>query len=153
MEIERNGIAFDLDEFLTQPLIAHLATSSPQGPRESPLWFLWEDGYIWLIGTTTDSFPKRISDDRRCAIGFVEFELDRGILRHVGMRGAATIERLNEERLYRLLRRYLGDEVGWNPKFRATVIDDLDLMVRFAPGSVVMRNQSYFKESLRLPDE
>jgi hypothetical protein len=145
MQVDRSGTAFDLDEFLAQPLVAHLASSSPFGPRESPLWFLWEDRYVWFIGTTKDSFPKRIADEARCAVSFVEFTLDRGILRHVGMRGTAIVERLDNERMYRLLRRYLGDETSWNANFKATVIDDLDLMVRFTPESVVMRDQSYFK--------
>lgn len=52
------GDQIDLDEFLARPLVAHLATASPDGPRESPVWFLWEQGSIWLVGTTRDSFPK-----------------------------------------------------------------------------------------------
>jgi hypothetical protein len=30
---------FDLDEHLARPLYAHLAHSSENGPRESPVWF------------------------------------------------------------------------------------------------------------------
>jgi hypothetical protein len=30
---------FDLGEFLSRPLFAHLAHSSDHGPRESPVWF------------------------------------------------------------------------------------------------------------------
>ena len=85
MQIDRSGNEFDLDEFLAQPLVAHLATASAQGPRESPLWFLWEEQCIWLTGTTRDSFPKRIANDCRAAIGFVDFALEAGVLRHVGM--------------------------------------------------------------------
>jgi hypothetical protein len=33
---------FDLDEFLSRPLYAHLAHNSAQGPRESPVWFHWD---------------------------------------------------------------------------------------------------------------
>jgi hypothetical protein len=145
MKIERSGVPFDLDEFLAQPLMANLASSSPSGACDSPLWFLWEEGCIWLIGTSSDSFPKRIASDERCAIGIVEFSLSSGILRHVGMRGTATIASMDRERLHRLLKRYLGREDGWNPTFRRRVIDGLDLMIRFVPESVVMRDQSYFK--------
>jgi Pyridoxamine 5'-phosphate oxidase len=144
MKVERSGNLFDLDTFLARPLMAHLATASPDGPRESPVWFLWEDGAVWLVGTSSDSFPRRIRDDSRCAIGFVEFVLEQGLLLHVGMRGTATIERLDDARLHRLLCRYLGDEKKWNRAFVQTVIDELDLMVRFTPESVVMRDQSYF---------
>jgi hypothetical protein len=145
MMVEQSGEPFDLDAFLARPLMAHLATASTNGPRESPVWFLWEDGAVWLIGSSEDSFPRRIRDDARCAIGFVYFHLERGLLLHVGMRGCATVETLDEARLHRFLRRYLGDEKDWNPTFMQSVVDKLDLTVRFTPRSVVMRDQSYFR--------
>jgi pyridoxamine 5'-phosphate oxidase-like protein len=136
---------FDLDAFLERPLFAHLATASPDGPRESPVWFVWEDGSVWLIGNQGDSFPKRIREDERCAIGIVDFDLRTGFLQHVGMRGVAEVLPIDKGRFYRLLRRYLGDdEATWEPTFRTQVIDVLDLMVRFTPTSIVVRDQSYF---------
>jgi hypothetical protein len=86
MKVHRSGKPFDLDKFLARPLFAHLATGSLEGPRESPVWFLWEDGAIWLIGTSSDGFPKRIANEARCALGFVDFDLGQGFLQHVGMR-------------------------------------------------------------------
>jgi len=136
---------FDIDAFLEQPLLAHLATASSDGPRESPVWFLWEAGSVWLVGNRSDSFPKRVRSDPRCALGIVEFDLSRGRLRHVGIRGTGSVEPLDADRLYRFLSRYLGKhEAGWNPEFRARIIDGLDLMVRIRPLSIVARDQSYF---------
>jgi len=136
---------FDVDDFLQQPLVAHLATASADGPRESPVWFLWEDQAMWLVGNERDSFPKRLRVDRRCAIGLVDFDVQRGVLKHVGIRGVATVLPLDRFRLHRLLHRYLGEnEAMWNPRFRASVIDRLTLMVRIKPASVVARDQSYF---------
>jgi nitroimidazol reductase NimA-like FMN-containing flavoprotein (pyridoxamine 5'-phosphate oxidase superfamily) len=136
---------FDIDCFLQKPLFAHLATMSDAGPRNSPVWFLWEAGALWIVGTSRDSFPKRIRREPRCAVGIVEFDLSRGLLRHVGIRGTGTVEQLDRGRLHRLLSRYLGaDQAAWNPRFRATVIEGLDLMIRIAPASVVVRDQSYF---------
>jgi hypothetical protein len=73
MELVRDtGSHFDLDEesahrlmnYLTRPLFAHLTTASEHGPRESLVWFLWEDEAIWIIGNRkTDSFPGRIATD------------------------------------------------------------------------------------------
>ncbi|MCB0193603.1 MAG: pyridoxamine 5'-phosphate oxidase family protein [Anaerolineae bacterium] len=139
---------FDIDLFLQRPLIAHLATMSEDGARESPVWFLWEDNAIWLVGNTRDSFPKRIQADGRCAIGLVDFDLEGGLLQHVGLRGNATVVPLDQARLYRLLRRYLGDDQSsWSPWFRANIIDGLDLMVHFIPTSIVARDQSYFADT------
>jgi len=56
--------------------MAHLATSCAKGPRDSPLWFLYEDQRIWLFGTDEDSFINRLHDEPRCALSVVEFNLD-----------------------------------------------------------------------------
>ena len=136
---------FDVDDFLQKPLLAHLATASGDGPRESPVWFLWEAGARWLVGTRMTA-PKRLraSPDARSA----SERPPNGVLRHVGIRGVATIEPLDRPRLYRMLRRYLGeDQQAWNHSFRARVIDRLELMVRISPESLVARNQSYFSSS------
>jgi len=59
--VRETGNHFDLDEeatrrlmddVLKRPLFAHLATASEHGPRESPVWFLWEDDAIWIIGNS-----------------------------------------------------------------------------------------------------
>ena len=139
---------FDIETFLRKPLFAHLATASDDGPRESPVWFLWEAGELWLVGNERDSFPERIRAEPRCAVGIVEFELEKGLLRHVGIRGTGNVEALDRARLHRLLSRYLGEnESSWNARFKATVIDRLNLMVRISPTSVVVRDQSYFASS------
>lgn len=135
----------DLDELLARPLFAHLATASDDGPRESPVWFLWEDHALWIIGSRrNDTFPARLEREPRCAIGIVDFDLERGLVHHVGMRGRASLEPFDAERAARLLARYLGERSElWDDRFRAT-LDDLDnLFVRFIPESVVARDQSY----------
>jgi hypothetical protein len=110
------------------------------------VWFLWEHNSIWLIADAKSSFPKRIAVEPRCALGFVDFDVAKGFLQHVGMRGEAIVGPLNVDRLYRLLCRYLGEDRGaWKRPFQEGVIDQLDLMIRFEPASVVMRDQSYFK--------
>lgn len=76
---------------LAKPLMAHLATASPDGgPRHSPVWFLWEDDAIWLVSSRGESLAARLRAEPRCAIGIVDFDCGKGILRHVGMRGAAA---------------------------------------------------------------
>ncbi|MGE4251121.1 MAG: pyridoxamine 5'-phosphate oxidase [Parvibaculaceae bacterium] len=137
---------FDPQEILIKPLMAHLATGSPESPRDSPLWFLWEDGAVWLVGNSDDSFPARLLAEPRCAIGIVDFDIARGILRHVGIRGHADILAMDGARLLRLLERYLGPESAeWNTWFRTEIIQPLDLMIRITPASIVAREMSYFK--------
>jgi len=135
----------ELDEFLARPLLAHLATASDYGPRESPVWFLWEDGAIWILGSRrTDSFPSRLERDPRCAIGIVDFDRTTGLVQHVGFRGRATVEKLDTKREKRLLARYLGpDEEGWDARFRESLGDPDTVFVRFEPETSVARDVSY----------
>ncbi|MGI8997704.1 MAG: pyridoxamine 5'-phosphate oxidase family protein [Pyrinomonadaceae bacterium] len=154
MKIVQAGDNFDVDEtasrrlldqVLSRPLFAHLATASEQGPRESPVWFLWEEAALWIIGNQrTDIFPKRIEREPRCAIGIVDFDIATGFVQHVGFRGRARLEPHDEERMKRLLRRYLGEqEQRWDPRFLAVLGDRNWVFVRFEPETAVVRDQSY----------
>ena len=78
---------FDLDEFLARPLYAHLAHSSEEGPRESPVWFAWDGRAFWIIGGST--FPANLRRDPRCALGIVDWDIASGRSQHVGVRGRA----------------------------------------------------------------
>jgi nitroimidazol reductase NimA-like FMN-containing flavoprotein (pyridoxamine 5'-phosphate oxidase superfamily) len=135
----------DLDDLLARPLFAHLATASEDGPRDSPVWFLWESQAIWIIGSRrTDTFPTRVERDPRCAVGIVHFDRERGLVHHVGMRGRAKIEPFDPQRAERLLSRYLtGSSDTWDPRFRDTLADPDNLFVRFDPETVVTRDVSY----------
>ncbi|MRX71846.1 pyridoxamine 5'-phosphate oxidase family protein [Bacillus lacus] len=116
MEIIKGKRSFDLDEFLKKP---HLSAASSQGPRESPVWFFWEDKCLWIIGTTGDTFPIRIDKNPKCAVGIVEFDPSTGKVLHVGFRGKATLEPFNFDLAKRLFAKYLGsEEKEWDPRFK-----------------------------------
>ncbi|HEV2864170.1 MAG TPA: pyridoxamine 5'-phosphate oxidase family protein [Pyrinomonadaceae bacterium] len=151
--VRETGSHFDLgdgearrlmEEVLSRPLFAHLATASAEGPRESPVWFLWEGGALWIIGNrVTDSFPSRIERDERCAVGVVDFDAETGLVLHVGFRGRARLEGHDPARMERLLGRYMGERGRWDPRF-VEILDDPDyVFVRFEPETAVVRDQSY----------
>ncbi len=138
-------ISFDLKEVLKQPLMAHLSTMCVQGPRNSPVWFLWEDDEIWLVGTERDSYVQRLKDDNRCAIGIVDFDLESGTLKHVSIRGEGFIEPIDKDRLIRFLNTYIGKPDTWRKDFKENVIDELSLMIRVHPNTIQTHDTSYFK--------
>jgi len=142
----------DLDEFLARPLFAHLATVSADGPRESPVWFLWESDALWIIGSQRDdSFPGRVESEPRCAVGIVDYDRERGLVHHVGMRGSASIVPFDPDRATRLLSRYLGtDEPSWDRRFRDTLRDPENVFVHFIPETVVARDVSYERSKVSL---
>lgn len=141
--IERD---FDIEGFLSRPLFAHLATARKNGPCETPVWSLWEAGALWMIASSSSSFPKRLAQDGRAAIGIVDFDRERGFLQHLGLRGFAAIMPMDPDRRTRLVRRYLGSEDGWNPWLNESVIQLQDVLVRFIPETAVARDQSYFRK-------
>jgi Pyridoxamine 5'-phosphate oxidase len=133
-----------LDEILSRPLFAHLATASAHGPRESPVWFLWEGGALWVIGNyETDSFPRRVEAEPRCAVGVVDFDAATGLVQHVGLRGRARLEPHDRARLVRLLGRYMGEVERWDERFVEILGDESYVFVRFEPETAVVRDQSY----------
>ena len=140
---------FDPDHILRLPLMANLATIGRDGPRNAPVWFIWEDEAIWLLGTATGSSVKRLEQDPRCAVEIVHYQNESGVLLHLGFRGTASIEPSSPDRFRRLLQKYLGpDQMTWNDWFIeniAQIDDPTGRMVRLAPESTFTNNVSYFR--------
>jgi hypothetical protein len=129
--------------------MANLATVSDDGPRNAPVWYIWEDAALWMLGNEGSSSVQRLLRDARCAVEIVHYDNARGVLAHLGLRGRATVEPMSPPRFRRLLGKYLGpDEASWNPWFIGTVarIDDPEgRFIRLAPDSVFTNNVSYFR--------
>jgi len=137
---------FDIDVVLEKPLMAHLSTIDKDEPRDSPVWFIWEESCIWIFGTDEDSFIKRVTQEPHCAVGIVDFALQKGILKHVGIRGTAQTGNIDSKRLTRFVSKYLGDDSGnWNQWFVTNIVDPLNVMVRIIPKSIVAKDVSFFK--------
>ncbi|WP_254839324.1 pyridoxamine 5'-phosphate oxidase family protein [Natronomonas marina] len=147
MEVVENTLGADLEAFLARPLFGHLATHHPDGPRESPVWYLWEEGAAWILGdAATDTFPARVEREPACSLGVVDFDAERGLVQHVGVRGHGTVEPFDRDRAERLLARYLGaDRADWDGRFSEYVTNPTEtaLLVRIEPDTVVARDQSY----------
>ncbi len=137
---------FEIDKVLNKPLMAHLSTVDIDEPRDSPVWFIWEESYLWIFGIDEDSFIKRLKKEPRCAVGVVDFDLEKGVLRHVGVRGTAHIGNIDNERLRRFVSKYLGNNrENWNKWFVTNIVDPLNVMVQITPKSVVAKDVSFFK--------
>lgn len=153
MDVVENTLGASIEAFLSRPLFGHLATRAPEGPRESPVWYLWEDETAWILGdAATDTFPERVERKPTCALGVVDFDAERGLVQHVGIRGEGSVEPFDTERAERLLARYLGpDRRDWDPRFSEYVADPTEtaLLVRVEPETVVARDQSYAPAPVR----
>ncbi len=136
-------------EVLSLPLMANLATVTSDGaPRNAPVWFAWEENAIWMLSEAGASSARRVATNPNVAVEIVHYDNAAGLLRHVGLRGTATVEPMNPALFRRLLHRYLGPEETQNDWFVTQIarIDDPDgLLIRLAPDTIFANDVSYFR--------
>jgi hypothetical protein len=130
-------------------LMAILSTVEQGAPRSAPMWFLWEDGALWLPASRTTSSVRRLQADPVCAVEIVHHDNARGILLHLGLRGEADIVPMEASKFRRLLSKYLGpDEGEWNRWFMhqiARIHDPEGRLIRLVPQLVFTNNVSFFR--------
>lgn len=141
---------FDPEDVLCLPLVATLATRAADGaPRTAPVWFQWEADALFMLGDEGSSSLRRIEQDPRVAVDIIEYDNARGIMRHLGLRGRASIEPMGAAVFRRLLSRYLGpDEHLWNPWFIdnvAKISDPAGRLLCLAPDSIFTNDVSFFR--------
>lgn len=144
MEVVENTLSDPLDQVLAQPMFCFLAMVSEAGdPRISPLWYLWEDDAIWIIADRDRTYTTRVANHPETAVAVVDFDVETGRVVHIGMRGEAALEPLEDTRVERLLQRYLGAETeAWDEGFH-DLSHDRWQFIRFTPRTVVARDQSF----------
>ncbi len=143
------GTPFDPEEVLALPLMAMLATASADGPRGAPVWYQWEEGALWMLSQEDASSARRIAADPNGSVEIVDYDNVAGILRHLGMRGRASVEPSDDARFRRLLRRYLEpDRARWNAWFVENVAcigDPAGRMIRLEPESIFTNDVGFFR--------
>lgn len=150
--------SFEPEVVLRLPLVANLATAAADGsPRNAPVWFHWEDGALFMLSDEHASSASRVRHDPRVAVEIVHYDNAAGILRHLGMRGRATVEPMDPQVFRRLLARYLGpDEAAWNQWFVAQIArieDPSGRLIRLSPDSIFTNDVSYFRTGPDLAGE
>ncbi|MEU3947268.1 pyridoxamine 5'-phosphate oxidase family protein [Streptomyces sp. NPDC029526] len=120
----------DVSEFLSQPLVARVAT---RGPEVRPVWFLWEDGAFWWLTGSYSRLERLLAEDARVALVVDTCDLAAGAVFSVTCRGEAEVVPLDRARAIRKLTRYLGPEDRWPARFSAPLDDPETSMVRFTP--------------------
>ena len=85
---------FDKEIVLATPVMALLGTVEGAKPRVAPAWFLWEHEALWMLGDKSGSSLKRISENPECAVEIVHFDVVKGVLFHLGLRGIARVGKI-----------------------------------------------------------
>jgi hypothetical protein len=80
----------ELDAFLAQGRTCRVATSSPQGPHLTPLWYVWDGTALWLTSIVRSQRWTDLQRDPRLAV-LVDAGEDYAELRGAELRGSAEI--------------------------------------------------------------
>ncbi|WP_237408095.1 pyridoxamine 5'-phosphate oxidase family protein [Streptomyces sp. M2CJ-2] len=120
----------DVNEFLSQPLVARVATN---GPEVRPVWFLWEDGAFWWLTGSSSRLEQLLTEDSRVALVIDTCDPSAGAVFSVSCQGVAEVVPLDRAKAVRKLTRYLGPADLWPVRFSAPLDDPATKMVRFAP--------------------
>jgi len=140
---------FDPALVLSRPLVASLATvTASRHPRTTPVWFTWENDALWMLSDVSASSAQRIAANPAVAVDIVDHDNAAGILRHLGLRGRASLEPMDKPLFRRLLTRYLGPDEAQNQWFIQNVarIDDPGgRLIRLVPDSTFTNDVSFFR--------
>ncbi|WP_253266146.1 pyridoxamine 5'-phosphate oxidase family protein [Streptomyces sp. 6-11-2] len=120
----------DVNEFLSRPLVAKVATN---GPEVRPVWFLWEEGAFWWLTGSYSRMELILAKDPRVAIVVDTCDLSASEVLSVTCQGVADVVPLDRTRAVRKLTRYLGPENLWPVRFSAPLDDPKTKMIRFVP--------------------
>jgi hypothetical protein len=123
-----------VEEFLQRPLTAHLATV---GPRVRPVWFLWEEAAFWVLTGPWAQSWRDVQHDPKVALVVDLCDLATGETKQVVARGESELLAWDPDRGWRMLRRYLGDNVeSWEKRFQAYVSGEHDSVWLRLPAPV-----------------
>lgn len=133
---------FDLEGFLAQPLVAHVATA---GPTIRPIWYLWEDGCFWWLTGRWARLTELLRENPRVALAIDTCDLETGRVLQVIAAGEAEIVPFDPDRGRRKLLRYLGpDEELWDERFTSGTFEDPSTrFARLAPATLRARDLSF----------
>lgn len=137
---------FNVDEFLAQPLVAHVATN---GPTVRPVWFLWEDGAFWWLTGSWSRLDDHLRNDPAVALVIDTCDIATGHVRQVQAWGHAEVVSFDPDRARRKLRRYLGDDpTQWDQdRFGVSATgmagSEQTAFIRLVPTRMVARDLSF----------
>lgn len=110
-----------LDEFLQQPHVGVVATLRQDGrPYTVPIWWLWHEEAIWLIGTTTRVWCKQLKRDPRVSLCIEAGAPTPG---HVGIDGTAEAKELPDFDIWPIARLLSEKFVGRGDPANAEAVD------------------------------
>lgn len=114
--------ADEMKAFLARPLVAHLATVRTNGsPQVVPMWFLYEDGVMYMSTRTWAAKVRHLRHNPRVA---VEVDVMEAPLKNkvVGIDGTAEVLTSGvKEMTTRIYQKYVGPDAAQDPKAQQSI--------------------------------
>ena len=133
-----------LDAFLSEPLLARIATVRGDRPHVVPMWFDWDGESLWMETGLGFQKHKNLIANPHCA---VTIDITEGGLRFKGAMLEGEAELITEpvafarETARRIYRKYLGDEGIAAPTPRV-MIDNPHAIIRLRPARIQTWDQT-----------
>ncbi|MCX7756461.1 MAG: PPOX class F420-dependent oxidoreductase [Anaerolineales bacterium] len=133
-------ISPEAQAFLARPLLGRLATASPDGqPHVVPVWFLWEDGCVWVSSFQSTRKVIDLQNNPQCAI-VVDIEQGQEPLSAVVIEGHAELIRAPfsevRQRAQRIYAKYLGAEGVLAAEPQSWLDSPENLLIKITPKRV-----------------
>lgn len=134
-----------LDEILSRPVLARLATASPKTlqPHVVPVWFYWDGNTLWISGFRSTRKFKELSLNPLCAVlvdGGGPPPQDQPSVWGVLLEGPAELitspAEFVVEQSVRIYARYLGVEGVLDPEPQSWIHDAENTLIRLDPQKV-----------------
>jgi len=127
-------------DFLRGRLIGRLATASPEGqPHIVPVWFLWEDGVVWISSYRSTRKVIDIERNHKCAL-VVDIENGSDGLTAVVLEGQAELVSVPadsvKKRIERIYTKYLGSDGVFEADPQSWLNSPENVLIKFTPTRV-----------------
>ncbi len=129
---------FDIEEYLSQPLLADLATVRPDGsPHVAPVWFEYRDGQVQIVAQTGAVKIRNIQNEPRVSLSVATHDRP---YKYVLVSGTAELSKEGVPELTRALAiRYQGKEEG--DRYADRVLAEMDFfIITIRPDKVLSWN-------------
>ncbi|HVN53647.1 MAG TPA: pyridoxamine 5'-phosphate oxidase family protein [Anaerolineaceae bacterium] len=127
-----------LDAFLSKPLLlARIATTGKNGqPHVVPVWYLWEDGALWISSFASTRHVRELRADPRCSILIDEAptgEINYGVIFEGRVELITEPRELVEAMAEKIYTRYLGPVGVKKPDPQSWIYDPENLIIKLTP--------------------
>ena len=127
-------------EFLSRPLLARLATATSDGqPHVVPVWFMWEDGFIWVSSFRSTKKITDLEKNQKCAI-VVDVEQAEKQMAAVAIEGTAELlsTPIDETRaiIERIYTKYLGADGVLASDPQSWLASEENLLIKITPKRI-----------------